>query len=239
LGFDGYYALREASREDVPTLARTPSRVEALQDGRSHTLEAITRLESEALLRIPQFVSQADLDAAAATLLGARQVLLAGNHYAAELVAFLERRLRRLGFTTVAIRSPGQDVAEKAMSLAPDDVVIGFALRTVPRLLPPLVRYADSVDVKSIVITDLVGAQLQPVPTHLLAAPRAAEESARQRPFPVSRTLSVPMTICYALQQSLLNQAPDRFSQALERLDQAYLDFDVEGGSGTARGAQR
>jgi DNA-binding MurR/RpiR family transcriptional regulator len=208
LRYAGYAELREDLRRDVRQMNGAAR--QGARGSRRHDLRALVQDEADALLRLPQFISQQDMDAAARTLLDARRVYLWGNPFATPLIDILDRRLRRLGLNVVAMRKEGTDLATHLISFDRDDVLLTFALRDAPPGLQRLTKRVHGLGGRTIVLSDVVGLQLRPAPTHLLAAPRGVDESLR--------TLIVPAVLCYALQLAAFHLDPERATAALERL---------------------
>lgn len=212
LGFGGYSDLREAMRADIKELDGRHSRLVRLSDERGYDLPTLVRAEAQALMRLPEHVSQSDLDEAAGLLLAARHVYIFGNHYAAPLITFLDRRLRLLGFRITAISgTDGRKLAEHLGSISDGDLLFAFALRREPAGLSDLLRRAQETGATSIVLTDVHGLPLAGTPTKLLVAPRGVDED--------FRTQVVPHLICYALQLALYHLAPARCEAALNAID--------------------
>jgi len=212
LGYSGYPEMREAIRGDVRELDEPHSRLVKLNTQRGYDLTSLVTAEANALLRLPDHLAQAELDAAAALLLNAGHVVIHGNHFAAPLTTFLDRRLRLLGFRTSSLAGMGgRELAEHAVTLGEADVLFAFALRREPGGLQTLLDRCQQVGAQSIVITDTHGLSFNPRPTHTLVAPRGVDED--------FRTQVVPYMVCYALQLALYNLAPERCEDAMNAVD--------------------
>jgi DNA-binding MurR/RpiR family transcriptional regulator len=211
LGYTGYSDLREALRDDVRELDDRTSRLVKLNDERGYDLASLVLAEAQALMRLPDHLSQAELDDSAQLLLDARHIFIHGNHFAVPLVTFLDRRLRLLGFRTTALASEGRELAERASSIGEGDLVFAFALRREPTALAALLARASDVGASSIVLTDIHGLAMETTPTKLLLAPRGIDED--------FRTQVVPHLVCYALQLSLYHLAPERCEAALGNVE--------------------
>ncbi|MFJ4029553.1 MurR/RpiR family transcriptional regulator [Paenarthrobacter sp. NPDC089989] len=211
LGYAGYSEMRDAMRADVRELNDGKSRLVKLNDERKYDLGSLVVAEAQALMRLPDHLSQASLDEAAQLLLDANHIFIYGNHYAIPLVTFLDRRLRLLGFRTSPLAADSRELAERASSLGSGDLIFAFALRREPAGLLPLLSKAQERGATSIVLTDVHGLALDPSPTKLLLAPRGLDED--------FRTQVVPHLVCYALQLSMYHLAPERCEAALSSVD--------------------
>ena len=212
LGFAGYAELREAMRVDVKDMDQGHSRLVKLTEDRGYDLASLVLAEAQALMRLPDFLSQADLDESAQLLLDADHVFIYGNHYAEPLVSFLDRRLRLLGFRTSTMSgADSRNTAEHAGAMREGDLLFVFALRRDPGAMAAMIKRAEEVGAKTIVLTDVHGLPLATRPTKLLLAPRGADED--------FRTQVVPHLVCYALQLSLYHLAPERCEAALNAVD--------------------
>ncbi|WP_155361726.1 MurR/RpiR family transcriptional regulator [Acrocarpospora macrocephala] len=215
LGYAGFAELREAMREDVKALEGGTARLVKLNESRGYDLNALVQAEATALLKLPDHIPQKDLDDAARQLLDARRIYIYGNHYAAPLVTFLDRRLRMLGLLAHPIPATAErDLGEHLISVGDGDVLFAFALRRVPPSLNRMLAHVGNVGAGSIVLTDVHGLPLASAPDRLLVAPRGVDDD--------FRTQVVPHLVCYALQLALYHLAPERCEVALENLENLH-----------------
>lgn len=222
LGFGGYPQLRERLRQDLLGHSEPAQRVERrIIESRGADL-LLTMIESEvrALEGIAAHLAQAQLDAAAATLIPARRVYLFAQGHSTSLADLMDRRLRRSGFSTQLLTQQGRDLAEHLLDLSSEDVVLAFAFHALPRGLRPVLARARRQGAGTILVSDLVGHTLQPAPDHLLAAPRGPEEA--------FQTLSVPMLVCNALILTVARLDRGRSVASLDRLAEAIKELDRE-----------
>lgn len=207
LGYRGYPDLRRDLRADESDQVRgAPMRAETGAD-----LASFVADERAGLARLSEFVSQAELDAAALTVMQANVVYLFANGDSRALQELLARRLRRVGIVVVSLSPQAKDLAERFVPFDSSSVLIGFALRETPRMLPALVGEVKRRGGRSLIITDVPGAQIRPTPDHLIAALRSADSE--------YRTLFVPMAICYALQLSIYHLDAPRHHAIREDID--------------------
>ena len=221
LGFDGYPAMRGAIQNTVRQAFVPADRmVRSLGDApEGSALGAVVSEEVRRLQQLPAHVSDDDLTNAADLLVGARRVLIHAHGHSSALGDLLVRRLRRSGWLVEHPVGSGRDIAESLVSLGADDVVLAFALRSVPKTLGPLLRHAAAVGAPSIVIADTTGPTLRPQPDVLLAAPRGEQDR--------FLTLAIPMAICDALVLTLARTDGGRSIAALEHLGDLLEEFDT------------
>ncbi len=219
LGFDGYPQLRDALRGDYlagdgPS-QRVRNRIERTDAG--DLLTGFLAEEMETLRAVSLHVTQGQLDAAAADVLGARRILLHGQGNALALVEQLHRRLTRFGMHVVRVEGSRRDVAERAASLADGDLLLACAFRRAPSTLLQLVDLARASGARSLLLTDTL-VSLSPRPDATLAAPRGAGHD--------FHTLTVPMAIANALVLTIARHAPERTSLALDRVEAVLERLD-------------
>lgn len=208
LGYRGYPELRRDLRVDEANSSRpgTPMRMETGAD-----LASFVADERAGLERLSEFVPQAEIDAAARAVSEARTVYVFANGDARPVQQLLARRLRRLGMVVVSLSPQAKDLAERFVSFDSSSMLIGFALRETPRMLPALIAEAQRRRGSSLLITDVPGAQFRPSPNHLIAAVRGADSE--------YRTVFVPMAICYALQLAVYHREAERYHAVREDID--------------------
>ncbi|MFT4030074.1 MAG: MurR/RpiR family transcriptional regulator [Protaetiibacter sp.] len=221
LGYTGFAQLREDLREDALAESGMSARLVQAANARRHELRALVQQDAEALLRIPAFVTEEELTRAANLILAAPRVYISGYPYGQPVSTYLERRLRRYGIVVVSLPDSPNETSELLQSMGADDLFIAIALRRPPSRLTNLLTIAESRGAKSLIITDVVGIQVRPNPTQIIAAPRGSDG--------IFRTPIVPMMLVYALQLTLLIVDPVRCSAALDRFDQVAGLLDAEG----------
>lgn len=221
LGFDGYPAMREAIQDSVKQAFIPADRmVRSLGESPDGSvLATVVGEEVRRLQQLPAFVSDNDLEEAAARLAAARRVVIHAHGHSSALGDLLVRRLRRSGLVVEQPGPSGRDIAESLVSLRAEDAVLGFALRSVPKALGPLLEHAGEVGATSIVIADTTGPTLRPRPDVLLAAPRGEQDR--------FLTLAIPMAICDALVLTLARTDGGRSLAALEYLGDLLEKFDT------------
>lgn len=206
LGYRGYPDLRRDLRVDEDDHQGTPMRAETGAD-----LASFLADERAGLARLPEFVSQSELEDAARTLTQATVVYIFANGDARALQELLARRLRRVGIVVVSLTPQAKDLAERFVPFDSSSVLIGFALRETPRMLPALIGEVGRRGGRSIIVTDVPGAQIRPAPDQLIAGVRSADSE--------YRTLFVPMAICYALQLAIYHLDVGRYRAIRDDID--------------------
>lgn len=212
LGFAGYSELRDMLRADLQQLDGAKSHLMNLTSESTHDLPALVLSEAQALMRLPDHLSQDELDRAAQMFLAARHVYIYGNPHAAPVSTYLERRLRVLGIRTVPLFTGGQDLAERFASIGPDDLLFITALQRLPESSNEILAMASSVGARAIVLTDMHGLVIDPAAAVVLLAPRGENSE--------FRTQVVPQLVCYALQLAIYHLDPERCKAALAAVDQ-------------------
>jgi DNA-binding MurR/RpiR family transcriptional regulator len=228
LGFDGYPDLRRKLRSEANTHygpdERIRRRLEHLDRG--SMLVELVESEIAALSAVPEALSQAQIDQAAAIIRAAPTTYLFGRGSAGPLLAHLDRRLRRGGFRTVVTANlQRREVVERLISLSEGDAVVAFAFQS-PASLPAgfsaVIKHARAVGAKSVLISDSLGPTLRPRPDLLLSVSHPDEGELVMR--------SAQMLICEAIVLTLAQKdsahAVGRL-EALERLRAEFRDDEV------------
>lgn len=217
LGFDSYAAFRDALQAEYVHGADPAQRVAAtLGASGGQILDNLLRAEIEALMRIPGFVDQGQIDRAAALIDRPRLFIFAQGN-ATVLAGLVARRLRRMGRQAILLTGGPRDLAETLVGLRSDDAVLAFAFRRQPRQFAALIETAREAGAAVVAVSDTLGPALSPVPDLLLTAPRGGGEGMFQ-------TLSVPMLICNALILGL--SARHEQLDGLERLGRLIRRFE-------------
>lgn len=207
LGYRGYPDLRRDLRVDESDqLNGQPMRAATGAD-----LASFIADERAGLARLTEFVSQPELDDAAHAVAQANVVYIFANSDSRALQELLARRLRRVGIVVVSLSPQAKDLAERFVPFEASSMLIGFALRETPRMLPALIGEVKRRGGRSLIITDVPGAQIRPAPDHLIAALRSGDSE--------YRTLFIPMAICYALQLSIYHLDATRYHAIREDID--------------------
>lgn len=208
LGYRGYPELRADLRRDEEE--HVPSAT-VMRGESGHDLSAFVADEIRALKRLPHFVPQEDLEAAAKALHVSSAVYLYSKMDERPTLDHLARRLRRLGLTVVVLEPTPKDLAERFVSFDGNCTLIALALREAPAHLPTLISEAARRGGHSIVLSDVPGYRFRPSPDHLIAARRGDDTE--------YRTQLVPMALVYALQLAIFHLDPDKYQAVRDSID--------------------
>ena len=221
LGYGSYAAFRDALRDEFIATRETATRFEKTiaDTGPDSILGALARQEAQALSRIEDFITPAQLTAVAERLMSARRIYVYGYGNAETLALMMLKRFRRFGKDVHKLDADPRTLAEQALGFASGDVVLTFAFRRPPRGYAPLLETARLAGATAIVVSDSAGATLVPQPDHLLAAPRSGDPDSFQ-------TLTVPMTVCNALVIAAGRTAKDESLKKLEQLGELIERFE-------------
>jgi DNA-binding MurR/RpiR family transcriptional regulator len=193
LGFEGYSDLRASMREELllgePPSALVERRIGSVtSDG---ILASVVERERAVLQGLLDHVSQEDVARGAELLASARRIGVFAEGSSVLLRDLMVERLRRAGRVVMPMDAQPRQAAAVLTSLGGGDVVLVFASRVLPPMLPRILTEAGRAGVRSVAVTDMVGPLMRPVPDVLLAAPRGAPGE--------SQSMTVPMALCYAL----------------------------------------
>ncbi|MFA5712023.1 MurR/RpiR family transcriptional regulator [Mycolicibacterium sp.] len=211
LGFAGYPDLRDALRQDYMTGEGPAQRLRGRLDRHPDhdVIRGFVDDELDALTELTRHVTQAQLDEIAAKIIAAEQVYVFGQGNATVLVDLMSRRLHRFGIRVTTLVGSRRDVVERVLSLTSADLLLAFAFRRLPALLPPLLTIAAEADCCSVVITDTL-LSMSPRPDNLVAAPRGRGDE--------FLSLTVPMAIGNALVLTIARRQPDEANRSLDKL---------------------
>lgn len=221
LGYKGYPQLRTALQKEMMENQDAAKRMRRSVEmvGEKGYLQDLIASEIAALENLVQTISQEELDRAADMIFEAKRVFLFGQGHAQSVLSFLQRRLDRFGMTTIGLVGRGRDIAERIVSLGPDDVVIGMAFRKQPEGYGPLMAHARGARAKTMLISDLSGLSMEPRADLILAAPRGRSGSEFQTP-------TVPFAIVNSVLLTIAGRHEKQTIGALERLSDLFGHFD-------------
>lgn len=221
LGYKGYPELRAqlqreamAGQDAANRMRRSVSQVQ----GGGYLADLIAT-EMTALENLQRCVSQEEIDQAADAIVAAKRIFLFAQGHAQSVASFLHRRLDRFGMTTIALTGRGRDVAERLVGLRSGDLVLALAFRKQPQGYAPLMAHAREMGAASIVISDLVGATLEPRADLMLAAPRGRSGSEFQTP-------TIPFAIVNAILLTIAGRHERKIMPTLERLSSLFDNFE-------------
>jgi DNA-binding MurR/RpiR family transcriptional regulator len=197
LGFAGYPEFRsfiqasliEGGGDFENPAARMAARLVRADDG--GLLASVLDSEIGALQQVRNGVRDADIRAFSESLQNSRQVFVLGRGHAASLSALIALRLNRSGYVAVDLGSQMHLLAEALAALSKDDVVWLLAFRRASPLIHEVRGIAADRGAKTLALTDLRAARIDPVPDHQISVSRGGAGE--------SQSLVVPMTIANAV----------------------------------------
>lgn len=221
LGYGSYAAFRGALREEFIPTRETATRLKKTltEAADGSILKTLAQQEADALGRIEEFISPAQIKTVAKKLVNADRLFLFGQGNAETLALMLLKRFRRFGQDVHMLSADPRSLAEQALSFRTGDVVLAFALRRAPHAYEALITTAREAGTETVVVSDTMGATLVPQPDYLLTAPRSGDKDAFQ-------TLTVPMTICNALVIAAGQTTGDTALKSLDRLGDLIGRFE-------------
>ena len=197
LGFKGYPELRAFLQNSLTAggndfespAARMAARlVKAEDDG---LLASVLDSEIAALQQARNSVSDTDIRAFSQALRDSRKIYIFGRGHFAALGYLLALRLTRSGYDAIDLASQMHRIVETLTPLSSKDVVLLFAFRKAPPLLQEVQELAAERGAKTLALTDVGGARIDPAPDHQILVSRGKPGE--------SQSLVVPMTIINAI----------------------------------------
>ena len=224
LGFAGYPEFRsfiqaslvEGGGDFESPAARMAARLVRAEDG--GLLASVLDSEIAALQQVRNSVSDADIRAFSTSLRDCRRIHVFGRGHSAALSALIALRLNRSGYQAVDLGSQMQQLPEALITLSKDDVVWLLAFRKASPIVHEVRAIAASSGAKTLALTDLRAARIDPAPDHQISVSRGAPGE--------SQSLVVPMTIANAVILDLAAIDDGRSIRALE----AFKTFRASSG---------
>ncbi|WP_314325146.1 hypothetical protein [Paenarthrobacter ilicis] len=209
LSYRGFPDLRSDLRKDETEINEHHGGIKRGDSG--YDLSAFVADEILALKRVPHFVPQEVLDAAARTLHETDVIYLFSREDDQPTRDLRARRLRRLGPITVSLGTTPKDMAERFYSFDENSTLIGLALREAPTQLAALVSEAARRGGKAILLSDVLGYRFCPSPDHLITARRGDDGE--------YRTQLVLIMLAYSLQIAIFHLDPARYRAARDAIE--------------------
>ncbi|WP_119309247.1 MurR/RpiR family transcriptional regulator [Cohaesibacter haloalkalitolerans] len=213
LGFKGYPEFRaflqtnliERGDDFQHASARMAARLVRAEE--SGLLASILDGEIAALEQLRTSVSDADIRQFSLNLCKARRIFIFGTGHAEALSHLVARRLMRSGYDAEDLSSQIHLLPEKLAQLSPQDVVWLNCFRKPSSVLQDIRRVAAARGARTLALTDLSGARIDPAPDVQIAVSRGEAGQ--------PQTLVVPMTIANAVILDLASIDDDHTMQAL------------------------
>jgi DNA-binding MurR/RpiR family transcriptional regulator len=224
LGFKGYpefrgflrASLTEGVNDFESSAARMAARLMKAENGGA--LSSLIDSEIAALNSLRSSASDKDIRQFSETLRDARRILVFGRGHASSLSALIALRLARSGYDAIDLGARMHHLAEVMASIGESDVVWLLAFRKVPSIVEDIRGAVATRGVKTLALTDLQGARMEPSPHHQIVVSRG--------PPGDSQSLVVPMTVANAV---ILDLAAIDDGRSIRSLA-AFRDFRVNGG---------
>ncbi|WP_029041382.1 MurR/RpiR family transcriptional regulator [Cucumibacter marinus] len=221
LGYSGFAAFRQALQEEFIPSQETATRLKKTIDtaGEEGVLGTLVAHEVEGLSKLGQHVDDDAVTAVARALMSARKIFIFGHGNAEILALMMAKRFRRFGRDVHLLAGDARELAEQALGMGAQDVLLAYAFRRPHRQYAPLMGLAAEAGTRTIVISGSSGHVLVPAPDQLLSAPRGGDAQGFQ-------TLTVPMAISNAiviaagaLDEKASLKTLDRLGSLIERFD--------------------
>ena len=213
LGYSGFVELREALRNQLRDTTSPVQRLRKIVDKSPREQGALADFlsdQAELLAMAAATVSDPSFEAAADRLASARKVYVVASGHATTLAELALRRLARIGCSVVDLRGAPRDLIERLADIGPDDVLLACAFRRPPRHLGTLLDIATERGADIVALTDVLAPDMARPNAQILAASRGRTGD--------YQTLTVPLAIMEALSVAVAKRAPDRATEALDRI---------------------
>ncbi|NLS06066.1 MurR/RpiR family transcriptional regulator [Rhizobium sp. P32RR-XVIII] len=197
LGFKGYPEFRsflqtnlmEGGGDFESPAARMAARLVRAEEG--GVLASVLDSEIAALQQVRNSVSDIDIRAFSESLRDCRRVYVFGRGHSAALSSLIALRLNRSGYDAVDVGSQMHQFPEALTALSADDVLWLLAFRRASPLIHQVREIAARRGTKTLALTDLRGARIDPAPYRQISVSRGEAGE--------SQSLVVPMTIANAV----------------------------------------
>lgn len=214
LGFKGYPELRsflqanlmEGGGDFENPAARMAARLVRAEEG--GLLASVLDSEIAALQQVRNSVSDANIRAFSENLRDCRRVFVFGRGHSAALSSLIALRLNRSGYEAVDLSGHMHQLAETLTTLSQADVLWLLAFRKASPLIHEVRKIAAQRGAKTLALTDLRSARMDPAPDHQISVSRGEAGE--------SQSLVVPMTIANAV---ILDLAAIDDGRSLRALD--------------------
>lgn len=224
LGFKGYpefrtflqASLMEGGGDFENPAARMAARLVRAEEG--GLLASVLDSEIAALRQVRNSVSDADIRTFSESLRESRRIFVFGRGHSAALSSLIALRLNRSGYEAVDLASQMHQMAEGLAKLSPDDVLWLLAFRKASPLIHQVREIAARKGAKTLALTDLHSARIDPAPDHQILISRGEPGE--------SQSLVVPMTVANAV---ILDLAAIDDGRSLRALG-AFKAFRATGG---------
>nr|WP_321454393.1 MurR/RpiR family transcriptional regulator [uncultured Cohaesibacter sp.] len=197
LGFKGYPEFRaflqtnliERGDDFQHASARMAARlVQAEENG---LLASLLDSEIAALEQVRSSVSDEDIRGFSSSLRASRRIFLFGNGHGVALASLISRRLGRSGYEVEDLSCQTHELPERLAFMSSEDILWLVCFRKPSPALLRIRKIAKQKAVRTLALTDLAGARIDPAPDLHIAVSRGEAGQ--------SQSLVVPMTIANAV----------------------------------------
>lgn len=197
LGFSGYPEFRSFIQSSLmdgvndfeSPAARMAARLVKAEDG--GVLASVLDSEIAALEQVRQRVADGDIRQFSECIRKSRRVFVFGRGHFGALAGLVSLRLSRSGYPAIDLGSTMHQLPEALSQMSSEDSLWLFAFRRSMPLMNEVRAIALKCGARTMAITDLDGARIDPAPDHHIAVSRGAVGE--------SQSLVVPMTIANAI----------------------------------------
>jgi DNA-binding MurR/RpiR family transcriptional regulator len=216
VGYEDYRELRRCLQALFRARATPASRLQhkltELASSQGHVLTKVLAMELQYLAEASQSIDLADFDRAVELLLRGKRIFVFASGPSGILADLATWRFRRLGIPTVAMTESGRHLLENLQLLRPEDVLLVAGFQHLTTELAAVLDHAQTIDCRSILLTDTLG----PV----LGCKADVTLAARRGPVSTFHSLTVPMSVLNALILAVAMARPEESLTALNRLQQ-------------------
>lgn len=153
LGYENYEEARRHARTEKQTGSRlfltTSADAAGEQSVAAHVAQGVSNLEATFLA-----ITDSQISAAAAAILGARKVWVLGFRASHPFADYLQWQLTQVIENIIAVPGGGQTLGEHLVSLSPDDVIIVFGLRRRVARMDLILAQIEKSKAKLLYVTD-------------------------------------------------------------------------------------
>jgi DNA-binding MurR/RpiR family transcriptional regulator len=217
LGYEGYQQLQEAIRAQLSLERTAVQHLEQRLEGPIANHDWLTQVfaaDIRNLQRTTVLTHGDRLQAAAAAIRRARQVLIVGSGLAATLVECLAYSLQTMDMPVRSVTGGEEQLALALTFLQPEDVVIAISFRRNPRYTMKAVGHARAIGATTIGIAN---SELSPVIRETDYAFPVITDSVVDRPSPVAA-----VALLNAFVAALMLIEPEQAARSQQQIDSTY-----------------
>jgi DNA-binding MurR/RpiR family transcriptional regulator len=217
LGYEGYQQLQEAIRAQLSLERTAVQHLEKRLEGPIANDDLLTQVfaaDIRNLQRTTVLTHGDRLQAAAAAIRRARQVLIVGSGLAATLVECLAYSLQTMDMPVRSVTGGEEQLALALTFLQPEDVVIAISFRRNPRYTMKAVGHARAIGATTIGIAN---SELSPVIRETDYAFPVITDSVVDRPSPVAA-----VALLNAFVAALMLIEPEQAARSQQQIDSTY-----------------